>query len=141
MFAAQVPAVPDAAQPVWLVVVLAVLGLVGTLGVAYLASRAAKSTPPEVGEQGTLSTGGRADPTAAVLQSALDHLARVADRDAAESEDARRETAVLRQRLEAVASELQEVRARAQRAEADLAACRAHADLLSRQAFRRGSDG
>lgn len=134
--------VPDATtQPIWVVIVLAVIGLIGTLGVALLSSRAGKSTTQEDGGQATLPEGAGADPTAAVLQSALEHLARVADREAAESEEARKETAVLRERLEAVASQLQVAHQRAERAEADLAACRAHADILSRQAFRRGDDG
>lgn len=130
--------VPDAAaQPAWVVIVLAVLGLLGTLGVAFLTSRSRKSTTQDDGGQATLPEGGP-DPTAVVLQSALEHLARVADREATESEQARKETAQLRRKLETALAELQGVRARAERAEADLAACRAHAEILSRQAFHRG---
>lgn len=127
-------------QPTWVVVVLAALTLIGTVSVAWITARARKSATQDGGEQATLSEGGQADTSVVIAQAALEHLARIADREAAESDEARKETATLRATLERTLGQLFEAQRRAERAEADLIACRAHAELLSRQAMRRGRD-
>jgi hypothetical protein len=122
------------------VIVLAALTLAGTVAVALITARARKSGTQDGDEQATLSEGGRPDTSVVIAQAALDHLARVAEREAAESDEARKETATLRSKLERTLGQLYEAQQRAVRAESDLVACRAHAELLSRQAMRRGRD-
>lgn len=127
-------------QPAWVVIVLALLTLTGTVAVAYITARSRKSATQTEADQATLSEGGKVDTSVVVLQAALDHLARVAEREAAESDEARRETATLRAKLENTLGQLQEAHHRADQAEQALIACRAHAELLSQQAMRRGLD-
>lgn len=129
--------VPDVTgQPAWVIVVLAVLAVVSTLGVAWFANRSRKSATAEEQPQATLPGGGQ-DTTAVVIQSALDHLARVAEREAAESTEARREMADLRRSLETARADYAAILRRAEEAEASLALCRQHASLLADKAFRR----
>jgi hypothetical protein len=133
--------VPDVTgQPTWVVIVLAALTLIGTVSVATITARTRKSATQDGEAQATLSEGGKVDTSVVVLQAALDHLARVAEREAAESDEARKETATLRGQLERTMGQLHEAHRRADQAEAALATCRAHAELLSQQAMRRGRD-
>lgn len=128
-------------QPPWVVIVLASLTLISTVAVAIISSRSRKSATQDDEGQATLTeSGGGQDPSVMVLTAALDHLARVAEREAAESDEARRETATLRAQLEQTMGQLHEARRRADQAEASLEACREHARLLSQQALRRGTD-
>jgi site-specific recombinase len=123
------------------VIVLASLTLISTVAVAIISSRSRKSATQDDEGQATLTESGTAqDPSVMVLTAALDHLARVAEREAAESDEARRETATLRAQLEQMMGQLHEARRRAEQAESALAVCREHARLLSQQALQRGAD-
>lgn len=132
--------VPDiTGQPAWVVIVVMVLVVAATLGVAFLAYLGARRKSATQGEteQATLPSGGE-NPTVLVMQAALDHLARVADREAAESEEARKEAAALRTRLEEQLHEVVRLQAQIAEKSAALARCEARAEALSEQAFRRG---
>lgn len=130
--------VPDiTGQPAWVVVILAVLAVASTLGVAWLTSRSRKSATADRAEQATLPESGQ-DATVVVIQSALDHLAKVAEREAVESTQAREKVEELRQALQDTKSDLVEALRRAEQAEALLTACREHARLLTIEAFRKG---
>lgn len=129
--------VPDiTGQPAWVVIVIMFLTVSGALGVAFLTTRR-KSANQEAAEQATLPSG-ETSPTVLVMHAALDHLARVADREAAESEEARKEAAALRTQLQ---EQLHEV-VRLQRVVAEtreaLTRCEVRAEFLSQQAFRKG---
>jgi hypothetical protein len=122
------------------VVVLGVLTLLGMVSVAWLTNRARKSTTHEDAGQATLPEGKAPDGTMVVLQAALDHLAEVAQREANESAEARREAATLRRQLEQSTADFQAAKHRAEQAEASLAACRERAQLLSERARHVGGE-
>jgi hypothetical protein len=129
--------VPDiTGQPAWVVIVIMFLTVSATLGVAFLTTRR-KSVNQEEGEQATLPSG-ETSPTVLVMHAALDHLARVADREAAESEEARKEAAALRTRLEEQLHEVVRLQSLITETREALTRCQARAEFLSEQAFRRG---
>jgi hypothetical protein len=124
-------------QPAWVVIVIMVLTVSASIGVAYLANRNRKQATDDKGEQDALPSGVNS-PTVLVMRAALDHLARVADREAGESEEARKEAAALRTRLEEQLHEMVNIQAKLTEALTALARCQAHAEILSEQAFRKG---
>lgn len=141
-------------QPGWVYIVVVGLTTLGTLGLAWIkrGDKARQSedttTPRPVDAQAVPSLPGATPPDATlVIQGALEHLARVAEREALESKEARAETSVsraetadLRRELLVCGTELTTALRRAEAAEAELARCRMQADVLSRQAFRKGPD-
>lgn len=133
-------------QPGWVVVTVMLLFLLGVLGVTYL-RRTGRRDEEEQKAQIPPSDDARAVPSSStgsemsLVQAALDHMARTADRESRESEEARRESAELRRQLHECGVGLAAALDRASTAERELVACRAQAELLSRQAFRRGSHG
>lgn len=131
---------PDiSGQPPWVVIVLAVLGLSGTVLVAWLAARNRKTTTQDGEGQATLG-GSTPDPMLGMLQKAMDHLAATAERESAESEQAREETAAMHRQLGLAQADLASALRRAEHAEAQLTACREHSQLLIQQ-LQRGPHG
>lgn len=134
---------PDlAGQPGWVVAVVTFLFTVGTLGAAWLRRRPdaavedgedASARPVEPGAVPSLPPAPHDGATLAI-QKALDHLAA----EAAESREARAETAVLRRELEAMRLELAQRTQERDAAQTLLTRCEARADLLAQQAERRG---
>jgi uncharacterized membrane protein len=134
-------------QPGWVYIVVVALTTFGTLGLAWIKrgerARAAEdpTTPRPVDAKAVPSLPGATPPDATlVIQGALEHLAHVAEREALESREARSETADLRRELLVCGTELTTALRRAEAAEAELVRCRVQAELLSRQAFRKGPD-
>jgi uncharacterized protein (DUF3084 family) len=126
--------VPDiTGQPPWVVIILAALGLAGTIGVAWLASRNRKSATRDDDGQATMAP---SQDLLGMLQKAMDHLAATAERESAESDQAREEAASMRRELEQTKMELASALHRAQSAEAQLTACREHATALIQQVQR-----
>lgn len=133
--------VPDVTgQPAWVAVVLGVLGLMAVLGTAWLAAWARKSGTQEGAEQATLPASKGPDPTVSALQAAMDHLARVAERDAAESEEARKETESMRRKLDKALGQLHETRTTAEQIRRELDKCRAQTRFISRRALEDGGE-
>ena len=121
-------------QPPWVVIILACLGLAGTVVVAWLAARNRKTTTQDDAGQATLAPG--QDPMLGMLQKAMDHLAAVAERADAESDQAREERDRMRIDLERTRHDLAAALRRAESAEASLTACREHASILIQQVNR-----
>ena len=139
---------PDlAGQPSWVYVVVIALTTAGSIGLALIKRGDRERKPEEppaarpVDAQTVPSIPGTSHPDATLaIQGALEHLARVAEREASESKEARAETAELRRELVACGIELAAAMRRAEVAEADLSRARAHAELLGRQAFRKDGE-
>ncbi len=133
-------------QPSWVYVVVSALVIAGTLGLAWIkrGSRTADPEDPAAGRpvdaQAVPSiTAGGLDATQ-VIQVSLEHLARVAEREALESREARAETAALRRELVECGTELTAATRRAELAELELSRCQEHARVLGRQAFEKGAE-
>lgn len=137
---------PDlAGQPGWVVAVVAFLFTAGSLGTALIRrndggsaedEQDASARPLEAGAVASLPPAPHDGATLAI-QKALDHLAA----EAAESREARAETAVLRRELEAMREELAEKTRVLAEAQGLLARCEARAELLAQQADRWGNHG
>lgn len=138
------PTLPDlTGQPAWVVVVVVALFTAGTLGTAWLRRRDggepepeddATARPVESGAVPSLPSAPHDGATLAI-QKALDHLAA----EAAESREARAETAALRRELEAMREELAQRTRQRDAAQELLVRCEARAELLTQQAQdRRG---
>lgn len=140
-------------QPSWVVVVVIALVTAGSVGLAWIkrgerpkTEEPAAARPVDAQAVPSVSGTPPSDATQ-VIQSALEHLAAVAAREALESKEARAETTVsraetaeLRRDLLTCGTELNKALRRAESAEAELTRCRAQAELLGRQAFQRGAE-
>jgi len=138
-------------QPPWVVIIVTALVVFGGLGVAALSRRAGQGDkdpqlpPSDRGEPEALPSG-TTNPAIQVLERALQELAEVARREAAESVEARKDAEVLRTRLEECAQAaraadraLHAAESARQDAIRELAECRAYANVLAEQVRSMGS--
>jgi hypothetical protein len=139
-------------QPGWVYVVVVGLTTLGSAGLALIKRGEKTRTTENPAIERPATAQAVPSPSAAspanatlVIQGALEHLARVAEREALESKEARAETTVsraetaeLRKDLLACGTALTAALRRAEAAEQELTRCRAQAELLGRQAYEKG---
>lgn len=133
-------------QPPWVVIIVVAMVVAGGVGIAALSRRAGAEeeepeqlAPADEADQQALPSG-TTDPAIQVLERALQELAEVARREAAESAEARKDVEVLRTRLDQCAQDVHAARqdvhtadANRREAERQLTECRSHANLLAEQ--------
>ena len=152
---------PDlSGQPPWVVIVVMVLAISGTLGLALIRrgrlggddeqgeEELDGARPPAVEGVPSSSVAVQSDMhTTMVIKQALDHLARVADREAQESEQARADTDRERREVRRLQDELlrcdrdrERLTAEAFETRAQLERCNAECRMLARRALGQGGD-